>query len=113
MEEEIEKAVRFDRETCRWVVLGEAAEVHRSTERDRVLKVLAGAPEGLSSGEIMALAQFPTRNAADLALSRMATDGIIERVKRGLYGLPGTRTKLASKTDRQIDRSEQKGTKTQ
>lgn len=113
MEDEIEKAVRLDRETCRWAILGEAAEIQRSTERDRVLKALAGASEGLSTSEIMAVAEFATRNAADLALSRMATDGIIERVKRGLYGLPGTRAKLASKKDRQIDRSQPKGPQTQ
>jgi hypothetical protein len=35
--ESVEKAIQFDRETCRWVILGEAAEVQRSNERTRVL----------------------------------------------------------------------------
>lgn len=100
IEDEIKKAVRFDRETCRWVILGEAVEVQRSTERSRVLRTLESAPEGLSSAEIMVEAEFVSRAATDMALSRLAADGTIERVKRGLYGLPGTRTKLASKKDR-------------
>jgi hypothetical protein len=41
--ETVEKAISFDRETCRWMVLGEAAEIRRSTERSRVHAVLATA----------------------------------------------------------------------
>jgi hypothetical protein len=50
--EAIEKAISFNRETCRWTVLGEAAEIQRSTERSRVHSVLATAPDGMSSTEI-------------------------------------------------------------
>jgi hypothetical protein len=46
--ETIEKAIMFDRETCRWTILGDAAEVQRSSERGRVLLVLKGAGDGLS-----------------------------------------------------------------
>jgi hypothetical protein len=88
MEDEIEKIVRFDRETCRWAIVGEASEVQESSERDRVLKVLSAAPEGLSPSEIWAAARFPSRNATDKALSRLAEEGVIIRLKRGLYGLP-------------------------
>src|SRR5258707_10881956 len=38
--EPVEKAINFDRETCRWMVLGEASEVQRSGERSRVLVAL-------------------------------------------------------------------------
>jgi predicted transcriptional regulator of viral defense system len=58
-----------------------------------VLKALGNASEGLSSTEIWGAAGFTTLNATNVALSRMASDGVIERVKRGVYGLPGTRAK--------------------
>ena len=44
----LEKAIHFDRETCRWQILGEAAEFHRSAERTRVLNALKAAPAGLT-----------------------------------------------------------------
>jgi AAA domain len=40
--EEMERTVRFNRETCRWDVLGEAADVRRSSERASILEVLKG-----------------------------------------------------------------------
>jgi AAA domain len=106
--EPVEKAILFDRETCRWKVLGEAAEIQRSTERSRVRAVLATAPDGMSSAEIRAAAGLNGRNAADLLLSRMVQDGEIERVKRGLYGLNGTRANLSAEKPRQKRQKRQK-----
>jgi hypothetical protein len=99
--EAVEKAILFDRETCRWKILGEAAEIQRSTERSRVHGVLATAPDGMSSTEIAAAAGLKGRNAADVLLSRMVQDGEIERVKRGLYGLNGTCANLSAEKLRQ------------
>jgi hypothetical protein len=82
----VEKAMRFDRETCRWVVLGEAAEVHRSGERTRVLAVLRDGPRTVT--EIKAAAELRSRDAADKLLQRMATAGQVERRGHGKYGLP-------------------------
>jgi hypothetical protein len=112
----VEKAVCFDRETCRWMVLGEAAEIQRSTERSRVRAVLATAPDGMSSTEVRAAVGLNGRNAADVLLSRMVQDGEIERVKRGLYGLIGTRGNLSTeklRQKRQKDRSNLKPLKSQ
>ncbi len=109
----VEKAVHFDRETCRWTILGDATEVQRSAERSKVLSALAKAPEGLSTSEIIGVAGLGSRNAADLLLSRMAEAGEVERVKRGVYGLPGTRANLSSKKERQIDRQKPKPLKLQ
>jgi hypothetical protein len=114
--ETVEKAISFDRETCRWMVLGEAAEIQRSTERSRVHAVLATAPDGMSSTEIASAAGLRGRNPADLLLSRMVQDGEIERVKRGLYGLIGTRANLSAEKPRQKgqkDRSKLKPLKSQ
>jgi hypothetical protein len=89
--DDVEKAVRFDRETCRWVILGEAIEVHRSAERARVLSALREGPAaGLSVGEIMAEAEIHSRQAAWQLLHRMAKDGEVGRRGRGKYGLPET-----------------------
>jgi hypothetical protein len=64
------------RETCRWIILGEAADVHRSGQRARVLDALRNGPvEGLSISEIMAEAEIRSREAAWQMLGRMATDG--------------------------------------
>jgi hypothetical protein len=109
----IEKAISFDQATCRWIILGEAAEVLRSAARSRVLKALADAPRGLSPMQIVEIAELRNRNAADLLLSRMTTDREVERVTRGVYGLPGTRAKLSGETDRQKDRKKSKLVKLQ
>jgi AAA domain len=85
--EESDTALQFDKATCQWTILGEASAVHCSTERRRIVSVLAEAGGPLSVSEIMAEANLK-RNAADVLLGRMARDGDIERVERGSYGLP-------------------------
>jgi hypothetical protein len=86
--EEVEKAIKFDRETCRWSILGEAAEVHRSAERAAIIEVLRSAPpEGMTVAEIMGAAEIGKRDAADQTLGRMTKAGEIERRSRGRYGL--------------------------
>lgn len=108
LDDAVEKAVEFDRETCRWTILGEAKDVQRSVERSRVLNVLAKSPEGLAVAEIVSTAGLSTRNAADILLFRMREDGEVERVRRGVYGLPGTSANLSAKKERKIERKRQK-----
>jgi hypothetical protein len=43
-----------------------------------------------------------SRGAADHMLGRMADAGDIERIKRGLYGLPGTKAKIAERVAAEI-----------
>jgi hypothetical protein len=86
--ETIEKAVTFDRETCRWMILGNADEIHQSDQRARVLAALASAADGLSTSEIISLAGLVSRTAADKLLLRMVDDGQIHRIKRGFFSLP-------------------------
>jgi AAA domain-containing protein len=92
--EEVDLAVQFSRETCRWTILGAAAEVHQSDERSRVLAALDGADQGLHVTEIIAGAQLTSRTAADKLLFRMLAEGKIEKIKRGVYGLPGTVSRI-------------------
>jgi hypothetical protein len=95
--EKAEHAIEFNRATCRWTLLGSAADVHQSDQRARILRALEGAGEGLAVGEILGAARLVSRNAADSLLFDMLKDGEIERVKRGVYGLPGTLAKLDGK----------------
>lgn len=88
--EELEKAVSFDRDTCRWRLLGDADDVRRTDERTAVLEVLGEADEPLRVSEILEATGFSTRGALDVLLSRMTRDGEIERPKRGQYQAAGS-----------------------
>jgi hypothetical protein len=106
----VEKAVSLDRETCRWHILGEAAEVVRSSERVRVIAALrAGPPEGLSVAEIKIEADFRSRGAADKLVQRMAKSGEIERRSRGKYGLPCTSLSEVSESPKDQQAVEETG----
>jgi AAA domain/Primase C terminal 2 (PriCT-2)/Bifunctional DNA primase/polymerase, N-terminal len=99
--EESETAMQFEKETCRWTILGKASEVHRSTERARVIAALTGAGQPLSVRDIMIDAEMQNRNAVDILLSKMAKDGEIVRVGRGRYHL-STQGQRTDRTERKI-----------
>jgi hypothetical protein len=84
--EDVELAVQFSDETCRWTILGSAAEVRRSDQRASVLAALVEGPA--STREIMVDAGIRSRDAADQLLHRMAKAGEIKRCGRGKYSLP-------------------------
>ena len=86
LEEEIEKAVSFDRETARWHVLGEAAAVHQSDTRKAILELLktSGA---LTPRQVSDELTGVSYENAKKALQRMARDGVVEN-DRGQYRLP-------------------------
>ena len=104
-----ELAMEFNKQSCRWRILGAATEVHMSDQRGRVLAALEDANEGLSVAEIVVAAALRNRSAADVLLYRMAKAGEIERVKRGVYGLPGTTTRFAAKDTGKIGKKERSG----
>jgi hypothetical protein len=88
--EEKETACQFNKNSCRWTLLGEAAEVQGSGQRSAVLEVLRSGDEaGMHISEIMAGVARSDRNAVDQLLFKMQRDGDIARVKRGVYALPG------------------------
>ena len=96
--EEMETALQFERATCRWTILGAAAEVHISNERAAVLGALAGAgAEGLAVSEIMAATGSRNRGATDTLLFKMREGGEINRVKRGIYALSQDAGKISKK----------------
>lgn len=83
-----------------------------SAQRGRILAALEDADEGLAVSEIVIAAQLRNRNAADLLLFKMCKADEIERVKRGIYGLPGTAAKLPAKDPGQIGKKERSRTQT-
>ena len=96
--EETEKALQFDKQACRWSILGAAADVYRSAERNRVLVALQGGQK--QAKELMLDAELRNRNAADILLHKMVKDGEIVRAERGLYGLPGKDSGKIGKKER-------------
>jgi hypothetical protein len=83
--EEIDKAIEFNKETCRWSLLGEAAEVRRSDERTAILEVLFEADEPMSPSEVASVLGINRNNIKQL-LYKMAKAGEVrKRPGRGGY----------------------------
>ena len=72
--EEAEKAIQFNKDTCRWTMLGEASEIRRSDQRAKVLAVIGGATDGMSPTDLADELGITSANAKQL-LRRMANDG--------------------------------------
>jgi hypothetical protein len=82
--EEAEHAVSSDKVGCRWTILGNAADVHRSNERGRILAALAETSEALTPQDIVAATGMTPTNVWQM-MHRMATDGEVVKVGRGKY----------------------------
>ena len=85
--EEAEHAVSFDKAGCRWTILGDASDVHRSNERNSILAVLDEAADPMGPSDIAAAADMPVNNAKQL-LHKMAAAGEVGKVGRGQYVHP-------------------------
>jgi hypothetical protein len=85
--EEVETAFEFDRETCRWRALGDAAEVRRTDERADILETLLEAGESMSPGEIAVALGKSALNVRQL-LFKMAKSGEVRRDGRARYAHP-------------------------
>jgi hypothetical protein len=83
--EDCDLGLQFSKESCRWTILGNAADVQRSEQRGRVLVALeeAGAA-GLSPREAASEIDVNHDNAKQL-LRRMAKAGEIQKVGYGRY----------------------------
>jgi DNA-binding transcriptional ArsR family regulator len=87
LEEEIEKAVNFDRDTARWHILGEATEVYRSNSRKAILDLLKECGS-LTPRQLADQLEGMSHANAKQALNRLAKDGVLEN-HGGAYRLPG------------------------
>lgn len=81
--EEIEKALQFDKQACRWSIL-DAADVQQSGTRGKILTVLKTSSAPMTPAEIR-LATELTRENVDTLLFRMANEGEIIKISRGNY----------------------------
>jgi AAA domain len=93
--EEAEFAAEFNRNTCRWRLVGGAEEVFRSQERQAVIAALRdagrdkdGTPVTMSVAELMAATERTDRQAMYSLLHKMQRAGDIVVAGRGLYALP-------------------------
>jgi hypothetical protein len=83
--EEIDKAVQFNADTCRWSIVGEANEVRRSDERNAIAEALLEADEPLSPAEVADILGAPRNNTKQL-LHKMAKAGEAKKLPgRGKY----------------------------
>jgi hypothetical protein len=85
--EEQEQALLFNKATCRWTIVGEAEEVHRSETRQKILTALNDVSlckEALSPKEIAALT-YVSENTVNQRLIGMVRDGEIIKVFKGGY----------------------------
>jgi RecA-family ATPase len=80
--EEAEHAVAFDRASCKWTILGEAADVRRSAERGRILVTLENGELALQ--DLVAATGMKSDNVRKL-LHHMVKAGEVIRRTRGTY----------------------------
>jgi RecA-family ATPase len=81
---DFDKAMTFDRDTCRWRIAGEAAEVKRSSERSAILAAIEEANEPIGPRDIAAETGMREGNVRRL-LGKLVKEGAIGKVRRGLY----------------------------
>jgi len=90
--EEIEMAVQFDKLTCRWNALGNAAEVRRTDERAVILELLADNhddnQEGMSPAEIADALGLPRNNVKQLLFKMAKAGEVVKTGKKGRYSHP-------------------------
>jgi hypothetical protein len=84
---EQEKALLWNKDTCRWTILGEADEVHRSDSRRKILTLLddvslVSVPIGPQE---IAKQTDTSEDLVNKTLQRMVSDAEIIRIGRGRY----------------------------
>ncbi len=82
--EEAEHAVRFDKTTQRWTLLGVASEVRQSDERREILKLLQGSKEPMTPAEVADLGDMRRANVRQM-MRRMVEAGTISKAGYGRY----------------------------
>jgi hypothetical protein len=93
---EIEKAIRFDAETCTWFVLGDAEAIQKSSERIAIVAALEEAgTEPLTPNQIAsACGMKPV--AVRKMMTRLLKDGVVKKASYGKYSLATVVTAAAA-----------------
>jgi hypothetical protein len=88
--EDYDKALKRNRETNGWAIMGDAKQLAATAERQEILEVLQGAPpEGLSSRDVADAVGKP-EGTIRRALARMAKAGEVLRPTRGRFTCPNS-----------------------
>jgi hypothetical protein len=103
--EEAEHALSFDKHSCRWTILGNASDVHRSNERGKILSALEEASEPMSPQDIAIGTGMSPNNVWQL-LHKMAQDGEVTKLSRGKYRHPDRAIQPTDKDDKSVRRGE-------
>jgi biotin operon repressor len=82
---EIETAVQFSKDTCKWSVLGLASEVRRTDERTQILEVLKDADEPMSPTDIADALGVPRNNIKQLLFKMAKVGEVTKSRQRGRY----------------------------
>jgi AAA domain len=86
--EEAELAAEFNRDTCRWRIVGNAEDTFRSQERQAITAALkVAAPDRMSIDDIMAATERRDRGAIKSLLHKMRGAGEVVS-ENGRYSLP-------------------------
>jgi len=86
--EEAEFAAKFNKDSCRWRLMGEADEVFRSAQRQAIATVLKKTNQPMSAPEIMAATERRDRHATEMLLHKMERNGEVKHAGRGLWAHP-------------------------
>jgi AAA domain len=82
--ESAELAIQFCKNSCRWTILGAAADVLQSDQRKAIIAVLTDNGEPMRINELAAATSMK-RNPLEILLGRMVKDGLIKRTSPGRY----------------------------
>lgn len=77
-------AVQFSKDTCRWTILGNAAAVHRSDTKTKILDALTSAEGPMGPKDISAVTGLKESNVK-MTLARMLRDGEVSRPAGGQW----------------------------
>jgi hypothetical protein len=80
-----EFAIEFDKDSCRWKMLGDANLVRVSEQQSELIKVLK--PEEPMSIEMITALSSLKKNTVTVQLNRLYHEGRVQRVERGVYCL--------------------------
>jgi hypothetical protein len=95
---EIETAMTFDRDSCVWRIVGDAAEVRRSTERTTILEAIEEANEPVGPNDIAAATGMRAGNVRFL-LHKMVKEKEIEKAGYGKYRIRPKPTTVSVSAD--------------
>src|SRR5262245_3917653 len=86
--EEAEYAAEFNKQTCRWRLVGEADEVFRSEQRQAIAAALKDSRRAMSVNEIMAATERRDRHSTEALLAKMERAGEVKHAGRGQWAHP-------------------------